>query len=102
VRTFLPLLWDGFASIRSSLPAMAWRVDCRMGIREDFFFENITFKNSAEAKFSRFFAQSLTATPRSLVLAFLRPCINSSCASKARQSRVMFYEQTLRLAIRGG
>jgi len=59
-----------------------------MAIREDIFFENITSKNNAEAKFSEFFAQSLAmaASLDRFAAGFLAPRINSSRASRAPRS----------------
>jgi hypothetical protein len=50
-----------------------------MAIREDIFFENITFKNSAGGKILWVFSQRLTvpASLKVFVAGFLAPCIDS-------------------------
>ena len=54
---FLPLRRDGFNPFKPACYGLTRRLS---NGGKDIFFENITFKNSAEAKFYRFFAQSLT------------------------------------------
>jgi len=76
---FLPLRRDGFNPFKPACYGLTRRLS---NGGKDIFFENITFKNSAEAKFSGFFSQSLivAASLKVFGAGFLAPCINSSRA----------------------